>query len=184
MDWYIQTHPHLFSHVSKVMCLDKGFSYLPFINLSIYLSIWVFIFLSIKVHARRIMFSFPCYFIKRVTVLNHQTNEILGLNNYILSVCFHLFCMFLTFFLYHIPIFQPAINMLLSIIKRGDKDSTSTTKRRKKDESALLRPIICICNDLYVPALRQLRQQALVITIPQIASPTLASRLLEVGLAH
>ena len=70
--------------------------------------------------------------------------------------------------------------MLLSIIKRGDKDFASTTKRRKKDDSPLLRPIICICNDLYVPALRQLRQQALVITIPQTASPTLASRLLEV----
>ncbi|KAK2151412.1 hypothetical protein LSH36_364g03016 [Paralvinella palmiformis] len=76
---------------------------------------------------------------------------------------------------------QAAINMLLSIIKRGDKDFASTTKRRKKDDSPLLRPIICICNDLYVPALRQLRQQALVITIPQTASPTLASRLLEIS---
>ncbi|XP_060063519.1 chromosome transmission fidelity protein 18 homolog [Ylistrum balloti] len=70
---------------------------------------------------------------------------------------------------------QPAINFLLSLIKRTDENSS-----KKKEGDILLRPIICICNDQYVPALRLLRQNAMVITFPQTEPAKLASRLFEV----
>lgn len=70
---------------------------------------------------------------------------------------------------------QPAINMLLSLIKKTDEGNS-----KKKETGVLLRPIICICNDQYVPSLRQLRQNAMVITFPQTEPAKLASRLFEV----
>ncbi|OWF51090.1 chromosome transmission fidelity protein 18 homolog [Mizuhopecten yessoensis] len=70
---------------------------------------------------------------------------------------------------------QPAINMLLNLIKKTDEGSG-----KKKEGGILLRPIICICNDQYVPSLRLLRQNAMVITFPQTEPAKLASRLYEV----
>ena len=43
---------------------------------------------------------------------------------------------------------------------------------KKKKESRLRRPIICICNDPWVPALRELRKLATIINFP----PTQSSR--------
>ncbi|XP_056018073.1 chromosome transmission fidelity protein 18 homolog [Ostrea edulis] len=76
---------------------------------------------------------------------------------------------------------QAAINVLLNFVKRSDE---AGTKKKKKDEGILLRPIICICNDQYVPALRQLRMQALVINFPQTEPARLAGRLSEVAKAQ
>merc|ERR1712012_235983 len=45
----------------------------------------------------------------------------------------------------------PAINMLLKYIKGGDGEA-ETSKKKKKKIPTLLRPIICICNELNVPA--------------------------------
>lgn len=45
----------------------------------------------------------------------------------------------------------------------------------------LKRPIICICNDVYDPALRPLRQIAFVVTFPPIDSARLAERLVQVA---
>nr|XP_022313340.1 chromosome transmission fidelity protein 18 homolog [Crassostrea virginica] len=73
---------------------------------------------------------------------------------------------------------QAAINVLLNFIKRTDEPGM---KKKKKDEGILLRPIICICNDQYVPALRQLRMNAFVINFPQTELARLASRLSEVA---
>jgi len=72
----------------------------------------------------------------------------------------------------------PAINALMNMIKKSDKEQT--TSKKKKEGSLLLRPIICVCNDQYVPALRQLRQVALVCNFPQTEPSKLASRLFEV----
>ncbi|KAH9505293.1 Chromosome transmission fidelity protein 18 [Bulinus truncatus] len=72
----------------------------------------------------------------------------------------------------------PAINVLLNIIKMTDNE-TGTNGKKKKGQM-LLRPIICVCNDQYVPALRQLRQMALVLNFSHTESSRLASRLLEV----
>uniref|UniRef100_A0A3Q3VTU1 Chromosome transmission fidelity protein 18 homolog n=1 Tax=Mola mola TaxID=94237 RepID=A0A3Q3VTU1_MOLML len=79
-----------------------------------------------------------------------------------------------------------AINILLATLNRkdghGGEAGTETAKKKKKKESILLRPIICICNDLYVPALRPLRQQAFLLTFPQTQPSRLAQRLAEISL--
>ena len=55
-------------------------------------------------------------------------------------------------------------------------------KRGRQPGGLLLRPIVCICNDLYVPALRPLRQVALTINFPPTVPHKLATRLMEVRL--
>ncbi|XP_068607262.1 chromosome transmission fidelity protein 18 homolog [Brachionichthys hirsutus] len=79
-----------------------------------------------------------------------------------------------------------AINILLGMLNRKDghgaEAGTESAKKKKKKESLLLRPIICICNDLYVPALRPLRQQAFLLTFPQTQPSRLAQRLAEISL--
>ncbi|XP_014824520.1 PREDICTED: chromosome transmission fidelity protein 18 homolog, partial [Poecilia mexicana] len=78
-----------------------------------------------------------------------------------------------------------AINILLSVLNRkdthGGDTGTETAKKKKKKESVLLRPIICICNDLYVPALRPLRQQAFLLAFPQTQPSRLSQRLAEIS---
>ncbi|CAI9740559.1 transmission fidelity 18 homolog [Octopus vulgaris] len=69
---------------------------------------------------------------------------------------------------------QAAINVLLQLAKEGQTG-------KKKEKGLLLRPIICICNDMYVPALRQLRPVALVFTFPPTDSARLAGRLYQVS---
>ena len=51
-------------------------------------------------------------------------------------------------------------------------------------KSKLARPVICICNDLYVPALRPLRQLALLVPFPPTLSSRLVQRLQEVAQAE
>lgn len=54
-------------------------------------------------------------------------------------------------------------------------------KQRKQRVRPLLRPIICICNDLYAPALRPLRDVARVFHFkkPQVRPPCMPERLLH-----
>lgn len=64
------------------------------------------------------------------------------------------------------------------------KFAYGTSKGMKKDAKQpkiLKRPIICICNDLYAPALRTLRQQAIVLQMPTILSTRLGDRLKEIA---
>ncbi|XP_073414531.1 chromosome transmission fidelity protein 18 homolog isoform X1 [Dendrobates tinctorius] len=79
-----------------------------------------------------------------------------------------------------------SINMLLSLINRKDgKDAegeAAATKKKRKDGGLMLRPIICICNDQYVPSLRQLRQQAFILNFPQTLPSRLVQRLYEISL--
>ncbi|XP_075686705.1 chromosome transmission fidelity protein 18 homolog isoform X3 [Rhinoderma darwinii] len=81
-----------------------------------------------------------------------------------------------------------SINMLLSLINRKDgKDveggnEAAATKKKKKGGGLMLRPIICICNDQYVPSLRQLRQQAFMLNFPQTLPSRLVQRLYEITL--
>nr|KAI8767092.1 putative chromosome transmission fidelity protein 18 [Biomphalaria glabrata] len=74
----------------------------------------------------------------------------------------------------------PAINVLLNTIKMTDNETEAAGKKKKKQGHILLRPIICVCNDQYVPALRQLRQMALILNFSHTESCRLASRLQEV----
>uniref|UniRef100_F6PPP3 AAA+ ATPase domain-containing protein n=1 Tax=Ciona intestinalis TaxID=7719 RepID=F6PPP3_CIOIN len=71
---------------------------------------------------------------------------------------------------------QAAINVLLNAFNKGKLTEKKKTNK-KKSSGFLLRPIICICNDLYVPALRQLRQQSYILQFPPTTSAMLASRL-------
>ncbi|XP_030068799.1 chromosome transmission fidelity protein 18 homolog [Microcaecilia unicolor] len=80
------------------------------------------------------------------------------------------------------------INMLLTLVNRKDGKETEPqaepgggVKKKKKEGGLLLRPIICICNDQYVPALRQLRQQAFVLRFPQTLPSRLVQRLYEIS---
>ncbi|CAB4009807.1 chromosome transmission fidelity 18 homolog, partial [Paramuricea clavata] len=76
----------------------------------------------------------------------------------------------------------PAINVLLSAIKKKDSEPGGQQKKKKQKKQGILsRPIICICNDPYVPALRLLRQQAFVLTFPATIPGRLAQRLMEVS---
>ncbi|XP_068445320.1 chromosome transmission fidelity protein 18 homolog [Clinocottus analis] len=79
-----------------------------------------------------------------------------------------------------------AINILLAALNRkdghGGDAGAETAKKKKKKESLLLRPIICICNDLYVPALRPLKLQAFLLVFPQTQPSRLTQRLGEISL--
>ncbi|KAL8593155.1 hypothetical protein ACOMHN_009810 [Nucella lapillus] len=75
---------------------------------------------------------------------------------------------------------QAAVNVLLNILKRPEGGGGGMGKKKKKEGDMLRRPVICICNDQYTPALRQLRQQALVMTFPPTEPSRLATRLSEV----
>uniref|UniRef100_A0A2K5PVY0 Chromosome transmission fidelity protein 18 homolog n=1 Tax=Cebus imitator TaxID=2715852 RepID=A0A2K5PVY0_CEBIM len=77
-----------------------------------------------------------------------------------------------------------AISVLLSILNRkgpqeaelqGQAVPLSGGRRRRAEGGLLMRPIICICNDQFVPSLRQLKQQAFLLHFP----PTLPSRLVS-----
>ncbi|KAM6250098.1 chromosome transmission fidelity protein 18 homolog [Porphyrio hochstetteri] len=77
-----------------------------------------------------------------------------------------------------------SINILLNIINRKDGEGevvAGAGRRRRREGGLLLRPIICICNDQYVPALRPLRQQSFLLNFPRTAPSRLAQRLCEIA---
>ena len=60
----------------------------------------------------------------------------------------------------------PVINFLVNLITgvgKSKKEESAKSKKKGKKDIILQRPVICICNDLYVPALRPLRQHALLV---------------------
>uniref|UniRef100_A0A8C6JV08 Chromosome transmission fidelity protein 18 homolog n=1 Tax=Melopsittacus undulatus TaxID=13146 RepID=A0A8C6JV08_MELUD len=78
-----------------------------------------------------------------------------------------------------------SINVLLNIINRKDAQGEAAAgmgRRRQREGGLLLRPIICICNDQYVPALRPLRHQSFLLVFPRTAPSRLAQRLCEIAL--
>ncbi|XP_022687359.1 chromosome transmission fidelity protein 18 homolog isoform X2 [Varroa jacobsoni] len=75
-----------------------------------------------------------------------------------------------------------SINVLLQMLRstNGDGSESGGEKKKKKKPKVLLRPVICICNEAWGPALRQLRQTALMLQLPQTQSHRLVFRLQEV----
>lgn len=60
----------------------------------------------------------------------------------------------------------------------GEEVSNSNSEHSsRKSPMLLVRPIICICNDLYVPALRPLRQVAHIVQVKPIGPASLSNRL-------
>lgn len=74
-----------------------------------------------------------------------------------------------------------SIDFLIKFINGTVSQKATKAGTKEKKPFILKRPIICICNDLYVPALRQLRQIAFVVSFPQMASPRLAERLQSIA---
>ncbi|KAJ2098946.1 Chromosome transmission fidelity protein 18 [Coemansia sp. S100] len=74
------------------------------------------------------------------------------------------------------------ISMLVKLAANADEKGTGPTskKRRGGDQGPLLRPIICICNNVYAPVLRPLRQVAQCYNVSPPTSARLAKRLEEV----
>lgn len=73
---------------------------------------------------------------------------------------------------------QASIDVLIKFVlgKSTGKGAHGKKKRSGGGGGGVLkRPVICICNDVYVPALRSLRQVALTVQFPQTASSRLAS---------
>ncbi|GAA0156401.1 hydrolase [Lithospermum erythrorhizon] len=60
---------------------------------------------------------------------------------------------------------------------KRDGNPVLKSSRKKQGHTSLLRPIICICNDLYAPALRQLRQVAKVYVFVQPTVSRVVNRL-------
>uniref|UniRef100_A0A8C3D2P9 Chromosome transmission fidelity protein 18 homolog n=1 Tax=Cairina moschata TaxID=8855 RepID=A0A8C3D2P9_CAIMO len=76
-----------------------------------------------------------------------------------------------------------SISVLLNIINSKEAEGEAAPGRRRRREGGLLlRPIVCICNDQFVPALRPLRQQAFLLSFPRTAPSRLAQRLGEIAL--
>lgn len=60
---------------------------------------------------------------------------------------------------------------------KKSKSTADKTGKKPKAGGILRRPIICICNDIYAPSLRPLRQVAFIVTFPPLDSGRLAERL-------
>ncbi|XP_017047709.1 chromosome transmission fidelity protein 18 homolog [Drosophila ficusphila] len=75
---------------------------------------------------------------------------------------------------------RQSIEYLVKFISDGVYSKVKA-KGAKAEHNVLKRPIICICNDVYDPALRPLRQVAFVVTFPPIDAARLAERLVKIA---
>ena len=80
---------------------------------------------------------------------------------------------------------RDTINMILEIAKQplhrpGDHESGKGSKKKASHLFALTRPLICICNDLYSPVLKNLRRYAKVFIFTLPNELKLVSRLRQI----
>ena len=73
---------------------------------------------------------------------------------------------------------QASIDVLIKFVLGKYTGKAARGKKKGHGGSVLKRPVICICNDIYVPALRSLRQIALIVQFPPTASSRLVLLLL------
>lgn len=76
---------------------------------------------------------------------------------------------------------QASIDLLVKFVTGTAPLRAKKGKSTEKHQQILKRPIICICNDVYVPALRPLRQISFVVNFPHTSSARLAERLMEIA---
>lgn len=62
-------------------------------------------------------------------------------------------------------------------IPAGDADAPVSKSRRKRPPAVLRRPVICVCNDVYAPALRPLRDVAQELRLRRVLPERLVRRL-------
>ncbi|XP_060116875.1 chromosome transmission fidelity protein 18 homolog [Heteronotia binoei] len=78
-----------------------------------------------------------------------------------------------------------SITVLLNLVNwkgaEAEAEGGASGRKRRREGGLLLRPIICICNDQYVPSLRQLRQQSFLLHFPSTAPSRLVQRLQEIA---
>ena len=76
---------------------------------------------------------------------------------------------------------QTFINLLVQIAEGKSKTQPGQKQKKKKSKFGdLMRPIICICNDLYAPSLRPLRAIAQIVVFRPPPFQTLAKRMFEI----
>ncbi|XP_034474185.1 chromosome transmission fidelity protein 18 homolog [Drosophila innubila] len=75
---------------------------------------------------------------------------------------------------------RQSIEYLVKFVSDGIY-SRVKAKGAKAEHNVLRRPIICICNDIYDPALRPLRPISFVVNFPPIDAARLAERLLQIS---
>ncbi|KDR07844.1 Chromosome transmission fidelity protein 18-like protein [Zootermopsis nevadensis] len=63
-----------------------------------------------------------------------------------------------------------SIDVLIKFVLGRDTGKVAHGKKKRRGGGVLKRPVVCICNDVYVPALRSLRQIALIVQFPPTAS--------------
>ncbi|XP_076171216.1 chromosome transmission fidelity protein 18 homolog isoform X2 [Ptiloglossa arizonensis] len=63
------------------------------------------------------------------------------------------------------------------LIPKGKKDKGKADKQ----SNICHRPVICICNEPYIPSLRTLRTAACIIPVPEVSPARLADRLMEIS---
>lgn len=66
--------------------------------------------------------------------------------------------------------FQSSIDYLVKFATEKHVNRKKKADKKEQKGFVLKRPIICICNDIYVPALKNLRQSAFVLNFPQTSS--------------
>ncbi|XP_053958969.1 chromosome transmission fidelity protein 18 homolog [Anastrepha ludens] len=76
---------------------------------------------------------------------------------------------------------RQSIEFLVKFVSDNLVNKAKAKGKTKPERNILKRPIICICNDIYEPALRPLRQIAFVVTFPPIETTRLTERLLQIA---
>ncbi|KAK0526840.1 Chromosome transmission fidelity protein 18 [Tilletia horrida] len=76
------------------------------------------------------------------------------------------------------------VRALVKLIEGGKGAKAGKNKDKKSVGRPLLRPVICVCNDAYAPALRALRPMAKMIRYHRPPTPLLVKRLKEVCAAE
>ncbi|KAK2577163.1 hypothetical protein KPH14_003320 [Odynerus spinipes] len=74
-----------------------------------------------------------------------------------------------------------SIEELLKFVQGKSLKSRKNKMKTDKEGEICQRPIICICNELYTPSLRPLRNFALVIVVPPVSTARLVQRLMEIA---
>ncbi|XP_074102404.1 chromosome transmission fidelity protein 18 homolog [Cotesia typhae] len=74
-----------------------------------------------------------------------------------------------------------SIELLLKFVQGKLSEKGKKSKSAEKNNEFCKRPIVCICNELYTPALRPLRAVAFSIYVPRITPAALSDRLLTIA---